>query len=469
VKHKILVATAIVASVTLIVGLGIAFVVSARVQVSATTELARQAKVTASLIEQDLEDLQFRPGGDVREQIARFRSALVRSLTRAEVLGGHDVVEAVLSIRGRTIPISEPLVVIPLLPADIGEGDVVTIDVENSRMLVAVEFLDSRFGTLSVAIGRIEPLVPVRGLMLALFTALAIGAALTISLGVWFSRSLTARLADVSDAARRVGTGDFTARAAALGGDEIADVAAAFNDMAAELQGVRDREREFLMAVSHDLRTPLTTISGYAEALDAGHVPAEDLSRVAGILFGQTEQLSRLIGDIMALARLEAKEFTLRPEAVAVAGLVDATVDTFQNRASAASINLSVDHNEDITIVADPDRLIQVLGNLLENALRYTPEDGSINLSCQRVEDGVARIVVANSGLGISSHDLPHVFERLYVADRYRAVRPAGSGLGLAIVAELVEAMGGDIVCSTPSDGGTVFTLTVGRRFASVR
>jgi len=462
VKRKILVAAAIVASVTLVVGLGIAIVVSTRVQASARAELARQANVTAGLIEQDLEELKFRPGGDVREQIARFRTALVRSLTRAQVLGGHDIVEAVLSIRGRTIPISEPLVVIPLLPPDIGEGDVITIDVEQTAMLVAVELLDSRFGVLSVAIGRIEPLVPVRSLMLALLTALAIGAVLTMSLGVWFSRSLTARLSDISQAARRVGTGDFTVRAAAGGGDEIADVAAAFNEMATELQSVRDREREFLMAVSHDLRTPLTTISGYAEALDAGHVPPEDLSRVAGILFGQTEQLSRLIGDIMSLARLEAKEFTLRPETVAVAGLISATAETFAVRASRASIDLSIDRIEDVTVVTDPDRLIQVLGNLLENALRYTPEGGVIHLSCDRVEGAKARIVVANSGRGISPHDLPHVFERLYVADRYRAVRPAGSGLGLAIVAELIEAMGGDIECSTPPEGGTVFTLTIG-------
>jgi len=462
VRRKILFATAIVVSVTIAMGLITALAIASQVQARAADELARQASVTATLIEQDLEDLRFRPGVNVREQIAQFRTALLRSLDRARVLGGHDVVEAVLFVRDRRIPISEPLVLIPLLSEDLGDGDVVTVDVDGTAMLVGVQEVDLRAGSLAVAIGRVEPLYPIRGLTTALLVALGIGAVLTVSLGVWFATSLSRRLAGISKAAGEVGAGDLTARAPASGDDEIAAVASAFNDMASELHAVRDREREFLMAVSHDLRTPLTTIAGYAEALDAGDVAPEDLSRVAGILYAQTNQLARLIEDVMALARLESHEFTLRPQTVELEGLVLATVETFLNKASSASIRLSAHDVEPVSVIIDPDRLIQILGNLIENALRYTPEGGFISVGCRSTDDGRATIVVENSGRGISTHDLPHVFERLYVADRYRAVRPAGSGLGLAIVAEIVEAMGGSIDCTSPPEGGTVFSVTIG-------
>ena len=461
-RRKILLATAIVASVTIAMGLITALAISSQVQARASDELARQASVTAALIDEDLADLRFRPGGDAAEQIARFRSALERSLNRARVLGGHDVVEAVLLVRDRRIPISEPLVVIPLLPNGVVDGDVVTLDVDGTSMLVAVQEVDLRAGSLAVAIGRVEPLFPIGGLTTALLVALGIGAVLTISLGIWFSTSLSRRLTNLSEAAGRVGTGDLSARAPTTGDDEIASVATAFNEMASELQSVRDREREFLMAVSHDLRTPLTTISGYAEALDAGDVDPEDLSRVAGILYGQTAQLARLVEDVMALARLEAHEFTLRPQMVELDGLIEATVDTFLNKASTASIELAATDVEPVSAVVDPDRLIQVLGNLLENALRYTPEGGVISVACHPTDDCRARVTVTNSGPGIAAHDLPHVFERLYVADRYRAVRPAGSGLGLAIVAEIVDAMGGTIECTSPPEGGTLFAVTIG-------
>ena len=196
--------------------------------------------------------------------------------------------------------------------------------------------------------------------------------------------------------------------------------------------------------------------------LAAGDVAPEDLSRVAGILYAQTNQLARLIEDVMALARLESHEFTLRPHTVELEGLVLATVETFLNKASSASIRLSAHDVEPVSVTIDPDRLIQVLGNLIENALRYTPEGGFISVGCRATDDGCATITVENSGPGIAAHDLPHVFERLYVADRYRAVRPAGSGLGLAIVSEIVEAMGGSIDCASPPEGGTVFSVTIG-------
>ena len=256
----------------------------------------------------------------------------------------------------------------------------------------------------------------------------------------------------------RDGEGDLSARAPDDGDDEIAEVASAFNEMAGDLEATRDREREFLMAVGHDLRTPLTTIRGYAEALDAGEVQPEQLPHVAEALHRQTDQLSRLIEDVSLLARLEASEFTLRPEEVEAAGLVTEALEAYERPLESAEISLVVDAEPPVPATMDPDRLRQIIGNLMDNALRYTPNGGTITVGITSSDD--LAISVGNTGSSIRPNDVPHVFERLYVADRYRAERPAGSGLGLSIVAELAEAMGGTVSCASEPALGTVFTVT---------
>jgi two-component system OmpR family sensor kinase len=462
VSRKILLATAVVVGVTLLVGALATVLMARRLTATAEDELARQALVTAQLIEEDLENLKFRPGPTAPEQVDQFRGALNRSLGRAKVIGGHDVIEAVLGLPNRTVPITETLIVMTELPAGTSEGDVVTVDIDGRNMLVAVEKVELDRIDIVVAIGRFEPLLPAGELTVALLSSLGIGALLTVLLGVWLSRSVTSRLSDVSEAALEVGSGNMSARATVTGEDEITDVARSFNHMAAELEDVRSREREFLMAVSHDLRTPLTTISGYAEALDSGDIDQEDLSRVAGVLHGQAGQLSRLVEDLMALARVDAREFSLKPEIVDVSTLTSGVVDSYRPRAASASIALETECDQTISISVDPQRLIQVLGNLLDNALRYTPDAGAISVTCCQTVPDRATISISNTGPGISPDDLPHVFERLYVADRYRAQRPAGSGLGLAIVAELVDAMGGEVSCQSTESSGTTFSVTIG-------
>ena len=457
-KRRILLATTLVVVTTLAVGIVAALVVRARVQNTAERELTRQARVTASLLDEDLSDVQFRRGGDVAGQVARFRNALDRSLERARILGGHDVVEAVLTVRGNDVPISEPLVALPGAARNARPGEIQTVDVEGSPMLVAIERVDIPAGSLTVAIGRTEPLFPVRWVFWSLVVALTAGAALTVALALWFSRSLSSRLGSIEAAAALVGEGDLSARAPEAGDDEIAEVATAFNEMAGDLEATRERERQFLMAVGHDLRTPLTTIRGYAEALDAGEVQPEQLPHVAEALHRQTDQLSRLIEDVSLLARLEASEFTLRPEEVEAVGLVTEALEAYDRPLESAEISLVVDAKPPVRATMDPDRLRQIIGNLMDNALRYTPSGGTITVGVTSSDD--LAISVGNTGSSIRPNDVPHVFERLYVADRYRAERPAGSGLGLSIVAELAEAMGGTVSCASEPALGTVFTVT---------
>jgi two-component system sensor histidine kinase BaeS len=311
-----------------------------------------------------------------------------------------------------------------------------------------------------VVFGTDLDLVPWRDVAVRMLWALGLGVLLAAVLAGSLSRFLARRLEGLGSAARRLADGDHAARVTVEGDDEITQVAVAFNDMADQMEESRRREREFLVSVGHDLRTPLTTIGGYAEAMDEGVVPAEDLSRVADVLRRESDRLRRLVEDLMLLSRIEAREFTLRPEPVDLAGHLGGVVDSFRVRAEAAGVDLQCELPTLTRVTVDPDRVAQVVGNLLENALRYTPEGGRVTLTLAEV-DGYVRISVADTGPGIDAADLPRIFERLYVAQRYRPVRPEGSGLGLSIVHQLTAAMGGHTEVESESGRGTTVSVVL--------
>lgn len=426
---------------------------------SAHDELVRQADVTAAIIEEELDELQLRPGGDVRGRAASLHRDVDRVLDRAGIVAGYDIAEAALVTAGGVVPLSRDRELLVSLPATAAGGDVVSVEVAGTEVLATVRRIDLDVGGLVVAIGRETPLLPLGTVSRALLVAVGLGSILMIAFGTWFARSASRRLADLETAAGAVAGGDLTARAPVDGNDEITEVSLAFNNMAIQLQAARSREREFLMNVSHDLRTPLTTIRGYAEALDADQIEDDDLQRVAGVLHAETGRLSRLIEDVMLLARLEAREFTLRPEPVDLAAHMSEVVAGHRSRADAAGVTLEF-LDEGVGVVeVDPDRIAQVGANLVDNALRFTPRGGTVNVSLRPAAGSVV-LAVTDSGPGIDSEDLSRVFDRFFTADRV-PVRPDGSGLGLAIVRELVDAMGGSVEASSPATGGARFTVVI--------
>ncbi|MDA3041406.1 MAG: HAMP domain-containing sensor histidine kinase, partial [Actinomycetota bacterium] len=214
-------------------------------------------------------------------------------------------------------------------------------------------------------------------------------------------------------------------------------------------------EQEFLMSVSHDLRTPLTAISGYAEALTDGAV--DDPSAAGAVIAGNAQRLSRLVGDLLDLARLNARQFRLEPRLVNAADIARNVVDDHLPRAQSYGVGLVADGVDTAAVIADPDRLAQVVGNLIDNALKFAASAvevrvgvgaGSIgNAAGNAARNAVAEVTISvtDDGPGIPASDLPFVFERLYVT-RLRPTRAENSsGLGLAIVRELVSAIGGRI------------------------
>ena len=460
-QRKIVWGAAIVAAITFAVGVLTIALVAATIRERSQEELFRQAEVTAGFLEEELGDTRLGRGETLVREIAGARAAIAVVIERARVVGGHDIVEAALVLPNRVVPLGDDQQLLNQIPVAEGEREVVRVEVDGVRMGATVRRIPLAGGAeLVVAIGRSEPVLPVQFVSRALLLAIAVGTVTLIAFAGWFVRETRSRLSGLEGASQQIAGGDLSARAPIDGNDEITAVSVAFNEMAEQLEAVRARERAFLMSVGHDLRTPLTTIRGYAEALDEGAVDPDDLARVATVLHAQTDRLSRLVEDVTLLARLEAREFSLRPEPVDLAAHIKEIVESYRERADAAYVRLGFTASPLGSVTVDPDRIGQICTNLLDNALRYTPDGGTVRVQLEAEHQSV-RLSVADSGPGIDPEDLPRVFDRLYVADRYRPLRPEGSGLGLAIVKELVDVMGGTAVVNSEFGLGTTVTVVL--------
>ena len=429
-------------------------------------ELSRQAEAIGRQAEAAVENARRRGTAALRNLL---NEGTVRDLlASAALIGGHDYVELAAINQGQlVVPSSSQLIpALGLEEVTFRQGTTEEFDgeVDGEPVVVVARTIESGSPnfTLAVLVGR-DSATLARGTVFRAFL-LAMGAAVVIVavLAGLLARRLGVRLARVDDAARLVAEGDLTARVEDAGDDEVSHLADSFNNMADRLQAASDRERDFLMNVGHDLRTPLTSIAGYAETLADGTVGSDQMTRVGAALQRQSGRLSRLVEDLMLLSRLEAREFSLRTEPVDIGGLVRGVAEEYRPRATEASVTLSIDAEPTEETAADPVRISQVVSNLVENALRYAPEGGTVGVAVT-ARPGETAVVVTDNGPGIDPEDLPRVFERLYVAQRYRAVRPEGSGLGLSIVNELVGAMGGSVEVASDLGRGTTVTVRLPR------
>jgi two-component system sensor histidine kinase BaeS len=284
---------------------------------------------------------------------------------------------------------------------------------------------------------------------------------LAAALAVGAFRGIAAPLADVMAAADAVARGDLSVRVPlSHGPSEFGRLAESFNRMIEELERADQQRRNLTADVAHELRTPLHIIQGNLEGiLDDVYQPTEE--HISATL-DETRLLARLVDDLRTLSLAEAGQLPLVWEPVDVAELLADVGTSFSGQAEAAGIDLRIKADGDpsaMTITADVGRLDQVLGNLMANALRYTPAGGTITLRAEPVDGGV-RITVSDTGEGIPAEDLPYLFDRFWRGDRSRShAGGAGSGLGLAIARQLVQAHGGRIGVESQPGQGTTFTI----------
>ena len=296
-----------------------------------------------------------------------------------------------------------------------------------------------------------DPAQGVEYFLLVGLVSLALAAAAAAALARRFARPIH----DAVAATSRIAAGDLGVNipVPARGDPEVTALAAAINQMSDDLRRARDHERQFLLSVSHELRTPLTSIRGYAEGLADGTM--EDVPAAAAVILAESERLGRLVADLLDLARLHADRFTLQLAPLDLAAAVRTAAEAQRPVVEETGLALDVSlPDRGPVVVADPDRLAQVVANLVENAARYAATRIEVGASV----DGAFWVV--DDGPGIAADALAHVFERHVTSDRAGSGR-IGSGLGLAIVAELVTALGGWVRAESPVSGGRGTRLVV--------
>jgi signal transduction histidine kinase len=274
--------------------------------------------------------------------------------------------------------------------------------------------------------------------------------------GIRFARRLSRPLTDLVDAAGRVEAGDYTARVREplRGPMELRGLVRAFNTMSARLETDEAQRRTLLAEISHELRNPLAVVQGNLEALIDGVYPADE-AHLEPIL-EETKVLSRLVEDLRTLSLAEAGTLTLHREPTDLDVLIADVVESFRIRAEARSVELLADAPNDLPIAeVDPIRIREVVSNLVDNALRYTPAGGRIAVSGRAAADRV-ELAVADTGPGIAPELLPTVFDRFA-----KSSESHGSGLGLAIARAIVEGHGGTITATSPAGGGTTIRLAL--------
>ncbi len=403
-------------------------------------EIERQASATATILDRQLE-------GAVTRQDRGF--VLGRTIEQIRLLGGHDYVEVAAVGDAGIQPLLDDPVLMPLLPSPVPHDGSVEVEVGGEPVIATAREVGIGSRTWLVIIGRSEPLLAAGLITKPVIAGLVAGVAMALVTALLVASRIARRVDRLGDAALRMGTGDFASPAPEDGDDELAGLGRTLNAMAEQLEAARRRERAFLMDVGHDLRTPLTTIRGYIEGLEEQAIPIDEMPRIAGVLRAQTDRLGRLVEDLMLLSRLEAHEFTIRAEPVDLAAHLIETLEGMRAMAAVHDIRLGAEVEDVGVVELDPDRIGQVLGNLVDNAVRCTPAAGTVRVRLAR-SDGDVVLSVADSGPGFDPEELPHVFERH--GPRQRPVRPHGSGLGLPIVKGLVDTMNGRV--SASSDGG---------------
>lgn len=289
--------------------------------------------------------------------------------------------------------------------------------------------------------------------------AVSVAGGLATLLGLLVAWQLARPLRRSAAAARSLAAGNRDVALPAEGPAEVVDVSEAITYLAGALRYSEARQRDFLLSISHDLRTPLTAISGYAESLADGVVPPHDTAQVGGVVLTEAKRLERLVGDLLDLARLGAQDFRVEFAPVDLVAFVHGIAQVWTARCTATGVEFRLDAPAaPIWTTTDASRLRQALDGLFDNALRLTPAGAPIVLAT-RIEYGYPVVEVRDGGPGLREEDLPVAFEQGVLYERYRGVRRVGTGLGLSIVRGLVQRLGGTVEAGQAAEGGARFTV----------
>jgi signal transduction histidine kinase len=285
----------------------------------------------------------------------------------------------------------------------------------------------------------------------------AVAAAIALVIARWLARGMTQPLRDMAAAASEMERGAYGRRVTTTSRDEVGQLAVAFNRMSGELENVERQRRELVANVSHELKTPISALRAHLENMIDGVEPSDP--QTLQVMLTQSERLGRLVDQLLDLSRLESGELALHRDALAVGPLIDDVVSEISVMPRAAEVELATDVPSTLpNAFADGERIHQVLFNLLDNAVRFTPSGGRITIAATSEDDAI-RVSVTDPGPGIPPEHLERVFERFYRVDTARSRGAGGTGIGLAIARSVVEAHGGRITATSDPGHGSTFTF----------
>lgn len=361
------------------------------------------------------------------------RSVRLNTSEVSEVLNGNEVAKI-----GKVAGFFQPMLV-------------VTVPIVFQKQVIGAVLIHTPLADIRSTIHAVRTLMLYAGVLAVVLSAVV---------SYYFSHSLAKPLHNMNLAASQMAQGKFDQRVPVGGHDEIAELAETLNLLACELEKSEQKQRQFIADVSHELKTPLTSIQGFVEGiLDNVITSKEDVSRYLTIVVDEVNRLARLVNDLLEMSRLDSGEYRLMLEPVSLPRLVAKTVDKVLPQTDQQGISINVHAPEKgFVVLGDRDRIQQILLNLLYNAVKHTPSGGEINVSLSAV-NGFVKTSVHNTGDGIPESELPLIWDRFYKVDKSRTRSKGGTGLGLSIVKQLVELQSGRVEALSEKGKGATFSF----------
>lgn len=337
-----------------------------------------------------------------------------------------------------------------LSPADLKAGTQIT---ENGNVIGIFVPMSAPYQ------GQPRELEFIKRINTTLFYGALIGAVFALALGIFLSRAITRPIRELTQATHAVSEGDLSQQVTVHSNDELGELAKAFNKMSAELSRSVNARKQMTADIAHELRTPLSLILGHAEAVHDGVLPPTKEN--FEIIRDEAARLEHLVNDLRILSLADAGELTINPQPIEPERLIQEVASLYQFETQKKNISLELDVASSLpAIEVDPGRMTQVLTNILDNALRHTPEGGSIILSTKQTGDHV-ELAIQDSGPGLPREDLERIFERFYRADSSRQREDGGSGLGLAIAKSIVQAHNGQLAATSETGRGLRIVISL--------
>lgn len=323
---------------------------------------------------------------------------------------------------------------------------------DSDGSISAIMFIAAQAKELNSYILEIFRIFLLSSIMVLIFTFLAV---------YTFSKRMTRPLAEMAEDSRRMAKGDFSHMIVVDRDDEIGELALAFNNMKLSLSSLEQLRRSFIANVSHELRTPMTTIGGFIDGILDGTIDEDKRGYYLKIVSEEIKRLSRVVTSMMNLAKLEAGETKMKPKDFDLSELITRTILVFEHRVEEKSLDIrGLETLDQVHVVADIDMIHQVVYNLIDNAVKFTPPQGYIEFGIRDSETQV-EVFIRNSGQGIPARQLPNIFERFYKADRSRGMDKNGTGLGLYIVKTIIDLHGGQITAQSIEGEYTEFKFNL--------